>query len=308
MTHPELSLVVPAYNEESVLRECHSRLSVVIQKISASYEILFINDGSSDATEKILREISAQDPHVKILSFSRNFGHQIAVKAGIDHASGDALVIIDADLQDPPELILEFWKKWKEGYDVVYAVRVNRKGETYFKKATSWLYYSFLNKISSVDIPRNTGDYRLISRRVADVVRAIHEKNPYLRGLISWAGFRQIGVPMHRDARFAGKTKYSLKKLFHLAWSGVGHFSFFPLHLVLYFGGGLFLFALGYLVYLLFNSASGLPLTLENLILFGILFIGSIQLLGLGILGIYLARNYDEARPRPLYILKNDPA
>lgn len=287
----DLSVIVPVYNEESVLKECHARLVKVVSAMGLTYELLFVNDGSRDGSERILEEMQKGDPHVRALSFTRNFGHQIAVKCGIDHARGQAAVIIDADLQDPPELIPELWAKKNEGYEVVYAVRARRDGETPFKTWTASIFYRLIRAISSVDIPADTGDYRLITRPVIDAVKSIREKNPYLRGLIAWTGFRAVGVPMHRHPRFAGKTKYSLKKMLHLAWSGIGHFSFFPLKLAGYFGA-------------ISIAASAACLAVRETVLFAVFFMGGVQLVCMGLLGAYLGRSYDEVRPRPLYVLK----
>ncbi len=304
MSAPDISVVVPVFNEEKVLNEFHSRLGKALSAMKLSAEILYVNDGSRDGSEKTLADLKKSDPRVRTLSFTRNFGHQIAVKAGLDHAAGGAVVIIDADLQDPPEMIADLWAKHREGYDVVYAVRVQRDGETLFKKATASLYYWMLRSISSVDIPRNTGDFRLISRNVADVLKGIREKNPYLRGLIAWTGFKSVGVPMKRDPRFAGKTKYSLKKMVHLAWSGITHFSLFPLQLPFFFGCLSLAAALPFFLKIVMHlTCDG-----HDTILFVVFFLSGVQLLCVGILGGYLGRHYEEARPRPLYVLKKEEA
>ncbi len=301
MLKPCLSVVVPVYNEEAVIPEFYARLTAVLKKMDLTYEILFVNDGSADASPALLESLKRRDTAVRTLHFSRNFGHQLAVKAGIDHAAGEAVVIIDADLQDPPEEIDALVKKWREGYDVVYAVRAQRDGETFFKKWTASVYYALVRRIASVSIPPDAGDFRLISEEVADVIRGIQEQNPYLRGLISWVGFRQIGVFIHRQPRFSGKTKYSLKKMLGLAWSGITHFSFFPLHLAGISGVVCLLAAVGIWIV----GGIGSP----TLLLAGLLFfLTGIQLLSVGILGLYLARNYDQSRARPLYILKKNRA
>ena len=231
MSEPALSIVAPVFNEERNLPEFHRRLKAAIQDCVKSSEIIFINDGSSDGSLKVLKGLRQQDPSVRILDFSRNFGHQIAVKAGIDHARGDLVVILDTDLQDPPEAIVDLVGRSREGYDVVYAVRVSREGESFLKRSTAAVYYRTLRWLARLDIPLDAGDFRLISRRVADVIRNIHDKDPYIRGLTSWVGFKQTGVPIHRDARLTGKTKYSYAKMLKLAWDGITHFSFVPLQL-----------------------------------------------------------------------------
>lgn len=206
------SIVVPLYNEEEVILESFKRLKQVMDKTGESYELLFVNDGSQDKTEELAAKLANEHKEVKLISFSRNFGHQIAITAGMDAASGEAIVVIDADLQDPPEVILQMIEKWKEGYEVVYGQRIKRKGETFFKKFTAKLFYRILKSMTSVDIPVDTGDFRLIDRKVCDAMKSLTEKNRYVRGLVSWVGFKQCAVTYVRDERFAGETKYPLKK------------------------------------------------------------------------------------------------
>ncbi len=309
MTQPVklLTVVAPIFNEESNIAEFYGRVKKTVLDAGCALEFLFVDDGSSDRSPDLLRALAQTDPQVRVLTFSRNFGHQLAVKAGIDHAQGDAVVILDADLQDPPEMISDLLSKMAEGYDVVYAVRVKRDGETLFKKWTAALYYKLLRSISSVDIPVNTGDFRIISRRMADVIKSIHEQGPYLRGLISWAGFRQTGIPMHRHPRFAGTTKYSLKKMLQLAWGGILHFSILPLQLSGYFGGlllAIFACLLGGTLWQWVAMGQGPQIS--AVILLAICFVGGLQLLGLSLIGLYLGRTYDQVRGRPLYILKNE--
>jgi len=301
----KISIVAPIFNEEECLQEFYRRTRAVADPLPCTAEWVFVNDGSTDGSAGILSKILREDPRVKVISFSRNFGHQPAIKAGIDHATGDAVVTIDADLQDPPEAIPDMIAKWKEGYDVVYAVRVERKGESFFKKATASLYYRLMKRITRIDMPLDAGDFRLISRPVADALRQLTEKRPFLRGLISWLGFPQTGIPIKRDARFAGKTKFSLIKMLQFAWSGITHFSFFPLHLATWIGFLTLLFcaaALAHTVYV----ALILKIAVQGWasLMVSILFIGGVQLVTLGILGSYLARNYDESRNRPLYIVR----
>ncbi|OIO37862.1 MAG: glycosyltransferase [Candidatus Omnitrophica bacterium CG1_02_49_16] len=301
-----LTVIAPVFNEEKGIDEFYKRLSEVLEGLRVPYEILFVNDGSTDRSLELLRKIRAKNVRVKILDLSRNFGHQVAIKAGIDHARGEAVVIMDSDLQDPPEEIPNFISKWKEGYDVVYGVRAHREGESLFKKWTAAIFYRLINRIAQVDIPLDAGDFRLIDRRVAQALKSIREKNPYVRGLVSWVGFRQIGVPIKRDARFAGTTKYSSHQMFKLAWNGITHFSFLPLQLSTFIGFFVSLLCLAWIVQALYV---GLVLHIAvpgwTSLMVVVLFLGSVQLITLGIMGSYLARNYDESRSRPLYILKN---
>ncbi len=225
MSKPLISIIAPVYNEQECLLEFYNRTTGVLKGIDYSYELILVDDGSADSTPEILRDIGNKDPHVRVLYFIKNFGHQTALKAGIDHARGEAVITIDADLQDPPEVIPEFLKKWKEGFDVIYAYRVDREGETWFKKWTAFLFYRLLRAFSGADIPLDAGDFRLISRRVADEVRQWNRKNLYLRGMIARMSYKKAGVPMHRKGRFAGKTKYSLWKMLRLAMNGFMQFS-----------------------------------------------------------------------------------
>jgi polyisoprenyl-phosphate glycosyltransferase len=300
-----ISVVVPAYNEELVINETHKRLNDALSSIAVDYEIIYVNDGSRDKTIEILKEIGAKDSHVRILNFSRNFGHQVAVTAGIQHATGDAVVLIDADLQDPPELIKEFVRKWQEGYDVVYAIRKSRAGETWFKKITAAIYYRTLRKLIDIEIPLDTGDFRLMSRKVVDSLNAMPERHRFIRGLVSWVGFKQIGVEYERQERFAGETKYPLKKMIKFALDGITAFSYKPLQLASWLGvyaaligfvGILAIIALKFLTEVTVQGWSSLMVV--------VLFIGGVQLGILGIMGEYLGRIYDEVRGRPLYLLQ----
>lgn len=300
-----LSIVAPVYNEEDCIEEFYQSVRNVMDGMSFESELIFVNDGSSDRSESILQDLRRRDPRVKLIHFSRNFGHQVAIKSGIDHAGGQAVVTIDTDLQDPPEVIPEMVEKWKEGYDIVYAVRKERQGESFFKKVTASFYYRLIRRLAHVDIPLDAGDFRLISRPVVNALRGIQEKNPYLRGLISWLGFRQIGVTINRQPRYAGQTKYSLVKMLRLAWNGITHFSFLPLQIATFIGSGTAL-----LCFLAFFHILYTRLILQTTVpgwasmMVAILFLGSAQLLTLGILGSYLAKNYDESRKRPLYVIR----
>jgi polyisoprenyl-phosphate glycosyltransferase len=306
MQKKTLSIVAPVYNEEGCINEFYNRLAVVLQKISMQAEIIFVNDGSVDSSVEKIKMLRRKDDRVKILNFTRNFGHQIAIKAGIDHASGDSVVIIDSDLQDPPENIPELIEKYKEGYDVVYTVHAIREGESFFKKFTAFLYYRFIRKICAINLPLDSGDFRLISRKVADCLKDLHEKNIYLRGLISWLGFKQIGIPVTRHVRYAGKTKYPFSKMIRFAWNGITHFSFLPLQISTIIGCATSFFCLLWIIYAIYVSfVLRISVPGWTSIMVAVLFLGSVQLITLGIIGSYLARNYDQTRPRPLYIIQD---
>ena len=302
---PFVSVVVPAYNEAEVIAVTCSRLQKVMNNLDVPYELIFVNDGSRDETILRLSELSARHPEVKVLDFSRNFGHQVAVTAGIDYAAGDVVVLIDADLQDPPELIADFLDKWREGYDVVYAVRSERKGESWFKKATAKWFYRLLNRMTDVDIPVDTGDFRLMSRPVVDSLKQIPERHRFIRGLVAWVGFHQIGIPYVRANRYAGTSKYPLKKMIKFSLDGITSFSFKPLQ---------FATKLGFVVALV-GFLLAIVIVCEKLftrftvqgwtsIMVVVLFLGGIQLIMLGVLGEYVGRIYDEVRGRPLYIVR----
>ncbi|MCY8110505.1 glycosyltransferase family 2 protein, partial [Bacillus spizizenii] len=303
--HIQYSVVVPVYNEELVIHETYQRLKEVMDQTKENYELLFVNDGSKDHSIEILREHSLLDPRVKIIDFSRNFGHQIAITAGMDYAQGNAIVVIDADLQDPPELILDMIEKWREGYEVVYAVRTKRKGETFFKKQTAALFYRLLSSMTDIDIPIDTGDFRLMDRKVCDEMKRLKEKNPFVRGLVSWVGFKQTAVEYVRDERLAGETKYPLKKMLKLSMDGITTFSHKPLKLASYAGmlmsgaGFLYMFIVLYLKLFTDSTITGW----SSLIVIQLLFSG-IVLLILGMIGEYIGRIYDEAKDRPLYIVQ----
>ncbi|HHT7172292.1 TPA: glycosyltransferase family 2 protein [Bacillus cereus] len=300
-----ISVVVPMYFEEEVAQECYNRLKSVMLQNDINYEFVFVNDGSTDRTMEILSEIAANDYRTKIVNFARNFGHQVAVTAGIAAAKGDAIVIIDADLQDPPEVIPELIAKWEEGYEVVYAKRKQRKGETWFKLLTAKYFYKFLNYMSDIDIPKDTGDFRIIDRKVADVFNQMTERNRFIRGMMSWVGFRQTYVEYERDERFAGETKYPLKKMIKFASDGIIAFSTKPLRIVMSLGLLSVLISIIVLLYTITVKIIGNDTqTGWASIMVAITFFSGIQLLGLGIVGQYIARIYDESKNRPIYIVK----
>lgn len=302
---PTYSIVAPVFNEEGNITRLHSEIRRVMDTTSESWELVLINDGSRDGSLAEMRAVAGTDPHVKIINFARNFGHQIAVTAGIDYARGKAVVLIDADLQDPPEVILEMIDRWKAGYEVVYAVRSERKGESWFKRTTAKLFYRVIYRITDVNIPVDTGDFRLMDERVADVLRQMREHNRFIRGMTSWVGFKQTGVYYVREARTVGETKYPLRKMIRFAWDAVTGFSFFPLQVMIYVSLGLGILAiLAIPVIALLRVQHGPEFfggQATTIIL--MLLLGSFQLFFLFILGQYIARVYDEARGRPLYVV-----
>lgn len=300
-----ISVIVPLYNEEEVIGESYRRLSQVLTGIEDEYELIFVNDGSRDATFDMVREIQQSDRHVVLVDFARNFGHQMAVSAGLEQARGDAVIIIDADLQDPPELIPQMIEKWKNGAEVVYGKRVSRHGETFFKKLTAFCYYRVLDALSGWKIPKDTGDFRLMDKKVADVMRSMPEHNRFLRGMVSWVGFRQEPIEFVREERFAGTTKYPLKKMLKLATDGIISFSGKPFGIMRITGGLIFLAGLIDLIYQWIYTAVTHTPAHWNLIIAFVLIMGGINLLALGICGIYFERMYDELKGRPLYIVRN---
>lgn len=302
----KISVIIPMYYEEAVAEECYNRVSTVLKNIeNYEYEIIFVNDGSKDKTLEILENISKKDSNVKIISFSRNFGHQAAVTAGIKYVTGDAVVIIDADLQDPPELIPEMVKLWEQGNEVIYGKRKIRVGESKFKLLTAKMFYKTLNALSDVEIPKDTGDFRLVDRKVIDVVNAMPEHNKFLRGLFSWVGFKQTAYEYERKERFAGKTKYPLKKMLKLAADGIISFSTKPLKIV----GGLGIISIILSLVILIYSLISYIFQLNNLtagwtsIMVAITLFSGVQLLSIWIMSEYIARIYDETKNRPQYVI-----
>ncbi|WP_054023723.1 glycosyltransferase family 2 protein [Bacillus sp. FJAT-28004] len=299
------SVIVPMYNEEEVIEHTYERLKLVMDNTNEPYELIFVNDGSKDRTVELVSMICDFDPNVRLINFSRNFGHQIAISAGMDYAQGDAIVVIDADLQDPPEVIIDMIAKWKEGFEVVYGKRLKRKGETMFKKMTAKLFYRTLRSLTNVDIPVDTGDFRLIDRKVCDVLRGLKEKNRFVRGLVSWIGFNQTMVEYEREERFAGETKYPLKKMIAFALDGITSFSYKPLKIATYIGFTLSISSFLYLLVVIFQKLfTGTTIAgWASIVAVNLLFNGIILML-LGIIGEYIGRIYDESKNRPLYIVR----
>ena len=303
----EISAIIPSYNEQDNVGLMYERMTKTLSKISPDYEIIYINDCSKDQTLLRIKELAAKDTHVKYLSFSRNFGHQIAVSAGLDYCSGKAVVIIDGDLQDPPELIKQMYEKYKEGYKVVYARRTSREGETWFKKATAKIFYRLLASMTSIDIPVDVGDFRLIDQVIVKHLRNMPEKSKYIRGQISWIGYKQTFVNYHRDARIYGKTNYPLRKMLRFALDGITAFSDKPLKIASGLGIVAAIVSLLALVYALvahfcFNST----VTGWTSLILSVLFIVGVQLITIGIIGEYIARINNDVRNRPLYILEEN--
>src|SRR6202166_3887528 len=301
-----LSVVVPCLNEEEALRGTQVRLSSALEQIPTNFEIIYVDDGSTDATPEVLRELQAYDSRVRVVRFSRNFGHQMAITAGLEHAAGDAVVIIDADLQDPPETIVDFFRKWQEGYDVVYGVRTEREGETAFKLWTAKLFYRFMTRLSDTQIPLDTGDFRLMDRRVLNVLLGMPERDRFVRGMVSWLGFSQVAVPYRREARIAGVTKFSFFKMLRFALDGIFSFSIVPLRVATWTGFiTSFLAILGIVLVSLehFLGVEGLVKGWTST-MFAVLFIGGVQLICMGIIGEYIGRIYGESKHRPLYVVR----
>jgi dolichol-phosphate mannosyltransferase len=306
---PVLSIVVPLYNEEGNVAPLLERVVAIVGRLEGapSYEIVLVNDGSTDRTLERIRDELAQREHIVMVNLSRNFGHQLAASAGMDIAEGDAVILMDGDLQDPPELITEFVVKWREGFDVVYAVRRTRKGESPFKLFTARLFYRIIKRLTKVSIPVDTGDFRLMSRRVVEALRRSPERHRFLRGMVSWVGYNQIGIKYDRDERHSGSTKYPLPKMLRFAIDGITSFSDVPLRFASYLGfiSSLvaFVYALIVIAYKLFGqNAPGYTRGWASTIV-AVLFLGGVQLISLGILGEYIGRIYDEVKGRPLYLI-----
>jgi glycosyltransferase involved in cell wall biosynthesis len=302
------SIIAPIYNEIENLPELYRRVKQVMDASGEPWELILVDDGSTDGSTEKIHQLARTDRSVRAVIFARNFGHQVAITAGWDFARGDAIVIIDADLQDPPETILELAKKWKEGYEVVYAVRGEREGESWFKKFTAAMFYRLIYSITDVKIPVDTGDFRLMDRKVVDVLKQMKERHRFPRGMSAWVGFKQIGVTYRRAARVAGVTKYPFRKMLKLALNAITGFSYFPLQVATYFGffsAGISILAIPVVVYMRMMGSGAFFGQATTLI--AVLFLGGVQLISLGILGEYVGRLYDEAKGRPLYIVRNAP-
>lgn len=305
---PVFSIIAPIFNEIESLPELHRRISEVMGKTGEDWEMVLVDDGSTDGSSDMIREMAKKEPQIRPVIFARNYGHQIAVTAGMDFSRGDAVIIIDADLQDPPEVILELISKWREGYQVVYAQRAEREGETWFKLATASAFYKLIYRITDVKIPMNTGDFRLLDRQVVQVMNSMRERHRFLRGMSAWVGFKSIGVSYKRAARFAGKSKYPLKKMLKLALTAITSFSFLPLQIATWLGvGSITLSILGLIAMIILRLTGSQFLVGQTATLFAIIFLGGVQLLSLGILGEYIGRIYDEVRGRPLYTTISTP-
>lgn len=302
------SIIAPIYNEIDNLPELYRRVKEVMDANREPWELILVDDGSTDGSTDAIRALAKKDKTVRPVIFARNFGHQVAITAGWDFARGDAIVIIDADLQDPPEVILDLAKKWKEGYEVVYAVRSEREGESWFKLWTASLFYRLIYQITDVKIPVDTGDFRLMDRKVVNVLKQMKERHRFPRGMSAWVGFKQIGVSYKRAARLAGVTKYPFKKMLRLAINAITGFSYFPLQVATYIGfisAGIAIFAIPLVIVL--RLAGSHFFEGQTTTLISVLFLGGVQLISLGILGEYVGRLYDEAKGRPLYIVRDAP-
>jgi len=304
---PTFSIIAPIFNERENLPELYQRVKQVMGQTGEDWELLLVDDGSTDGSTQMITDLSEQDEHVRPVIFARNFGHQIAVTAGLDHSQGQAVVIIDSDLQDPPEVILDLIAKWREGFEVVYAVRAEREGESWFKLFTASLFYRLIFRITDIKIPLDTGDFRLLDRQVVDVINQMRERHRFLRGMSAWVGFKQIGVPYRRAARHAGETKYPFKKMFRLAINAITGFSYFPLQMATYLGfisAGISILAIP--IVIATRLAGSQAFFGQATTLIAVLFFGGIQLISLGILGEYIGRLYDEAKGRPMYIVRKE--
>lgn len=302
------SIVAPVFNEQDNIAELYRRVRETMDSTGEPWELILVDDGCMDGSTDRIRELAAQDARVRPIIFARNFGHQIAVTAGLDYARGQAVVIIDADLQDPPEVTTDLIARWREGYEVVYAVRAEREGETWFKKVTASLFYRLIYRITDVKIPLDTGDFRLLDRKVVDVMKGMRERHRFLRGMAAWVGFRQIGVEYKRGVRYSGVTKYPFKKMFRLALNAITGFSYFPLQVATYLGfisASISILAIPIVIALRLTGSQAFIGQASTLI--AVLFLGGVQLISLGVLGEYIGRLYDEAKGRPLYIVREAP-
>ncbi len=301
----DISVVIPVFNEENNLLLLHDRLLETVTSITNSYEFIFVNDGSIDHSLDIIKELALKNPKVKFIDFSKNFGHQIAVYAGLENAKGDAIVIIDADLQDPPELILGLYSKLNEGFDVVFAQREHRIGESWHKIITAKLFYRFINRLSEVTIPLDTGDFRIISKKINQIILSMPERNKFLRGQMAWAGYKQTSISYKRDERYSGKSNYTYSKMFTFAFDGITAFSNLPLRLATYLGFVVSFISFFFILYTLYQKYFRIDVVQGwASLMVSVLFIGGVQLICLGIIGEYLGRIMDNVKQRPLYIVR----
>ncbi len=298
------SVVVPIYNEAEVLPALYERLTKVLEDAGGPYEIIFVDDGSTDESPSLLAGLRAQDVRVKVVSFSRNFGHQIAITAGLDYSSGDPVVVMDGDLQDPPEVIPRLIAEWQAGSEIVFAVREGRHGESLFKRMTASLFYRLLRRLTTTQVPVDAGDFRLMSRLAVEALKPIRERNRFVRGLVGWIGFRHTSIKYVRDGRYAGRTKYSLSKMIRFALNGIFSFSFLPLQVATYLGFGVSLISFAYLVYAVWLKLFTTRVVQGwTSVIVAVLFMGGVQLISLGVIGEYIGRIYEEVKQRPLYLV-----
>jgi len=307
MDRPLLSVVAPAFNEGDVLDKFHERLAKVLDEVPLDAEVVYVNDGSTDATAAVLERLAASDPRVAVLELSRQFGKERALTAGIDYARGDAVVVIDADLQDPPELIPELVAPWREeGFEVVYAVRVRRAGESLLRRGTAALFYRVIRRVSRVDIPRNTGDFRLMSRRAVDELKRLRERHRFMKGLFAWVGFAQKPIPYHREPRSAGRSKWNYWRLWNFALTGITSFTIAPLKVATYLGLLIAHLSFVYALVIVYKTLVwGNPVAGYPSLMTVILFLGGVQLMTMGVMGEYLGRMFEEVKQRPLYVVKS---
>lgn len=302
---PNISIVVPVYNEAENIFAFYKRIVNVLENLGETFEIVFINDGSKDNSLDLLLTLHKEDSRIKVIDLTRNFGKEIALSAGLDYTWGKAVIPIDADLQDPPEVIAELMAKWREGFDVVFATRAEREGESWLKKTTSRLFYRIIRMLTKIDIPEDTGDFRLMDRRVVDSLKQLRENHRFMKGLFSWVGFRQAGITYNREPRYAGKTKWNYWKLWNFALEGITSFSYAPLQFATYFGLAVALFSFLYGTYLIILTLLyGNPVPGYPSLMVVVLFLGGVQLLTIGVIGEYIGRIYNESKRRPLYLIR----
>jgi glycosyltransferase involved in cell wall biosynthesis len=300
----DLSILIPMHNEQDVLEKLFARLKPCIEQVTHNYEIICVNDGSKDNTLALLRDYHAKDSRIKIISLSRNFGKEAALTAAIEHCVGDAVIPIDADLQDPPELIGEMWAKWKEGFQVVLATRKSRPGDSWLKRVTALGFYDVMNRMSTVKIPRNTGDFRLMDRAVVEAVKHLHERTRFMKGIFAWVGYKTHTIYFDRENRAAGNTSWNYRRLWHFALDGIFSFTTMPLRVWTYMGAVISLFAFVYALWIIFTTmVHGVALPGYASLMVAVLFMGGIQLISLGVIGEYVGRIYRETKQRPIYLV-----